>query len=442
MTCFLKKLSALSLILLLVLSCMPCSANAIGTIDQNRVVSLKVSCKHEDFPIKGMQFELYYVADVIGYNQYQLAGDFTDYPVKLNDLDASDWRALTRTLVYYTQADGITPIDKNITDATGVVMFPSEAKTLSPGLYLVKAKPCVVGQDIYYAESFMICLPGTDLASGDWNYDVTVQAKCSKESPSYGTTNRKVLKIWKDEKGENLPKALYPEKVVVKLWKNDTIYDIVTLNETNNWRHDWMNLPKYDKNGVKIEWGLTEDPIDEYTVSVVLEQITFVVTNRLDLGLPIVPDSPGDPDDPEKPDNPGTPSETPETIRKVVKKVWDDKGYESKRPSSIQVQLMRNGAVYETVTLNANNNWQHIWSSLQAKDSNGKEIQWTVKEVDVSGYVVNIDQHGDTFLLTNSPVKPSLPQTGVLWWPVPVLAAAGLIFLIAGHLMRGRRKDA
>jgi hypothetical protein len=64
------------------------------------------------------------------------------------------------------------------------------------------------------------------------------------------------------------------------------------------------------------------------------------------------------------------------------------------------------------------------------------------KEVDISGYVVNIDQHGDTFLLTNSPVKPSLPQTGVLWWPVPVLAAAGLVFLIAGHLLRGRRKDA
>jgi hypothetical protein len=125
-----------------------------------------------------------------------------------------------------------------------------------------------------------------------------------------------------------------------------------------------------------------------------------------------------------------------------VKKVWDDKGYESQRPSSIQVQLMRNGAVYETVTLNANNNWQHIWSSLQAKDSNGTDIQWTIKEVDISGYVVNIAQHGDTFLLTNSPVKPSLPQTGVLWWPVPVLAAAGLVFLIAGHLMRGRRKDA
>jgi hypothetical protein len=123
----------------------------------------------------------------------------------------------------------------------------------------------------------------------------------------------------------------------------------------------------------------------------------------------------------------------------VVKKTWDDKGYEGQRPNSINVKLMRNGTVYDTVTLSANNGWQYTWSGLQAKDDNGKEIQWTVTEVGVPGYIVSIEQHGDTFLLTNAPVKPSLPQTGVLWWPVPVLAAAGLLFLIAGHIMRGRR---
>lgn len=427
MTCFLKKLSKLSLIVLVVLSCIPCSANAIDTIDQNRAVSLQVSCKHEELAIEGVQFELYYVADVLGYGKYRLAGDFTSYPVRLDDLDASDWRALTRTLVYYTQADGITPLDKNKTDAAGMVAFPAETESLSPGLYLVKAKPRVVGSYVYYAESFMICLPGTGSTSGEWNYDVAVQAKCSKESPSYSTTSRKVLKIWKDENGEALPKALYPDKAVVKLWKNDTIYDIVTLNEANNWRHVWKNLPKYDENGVKIEWGVTENPIEDYTVSVSLEQITFVVTNKQDSGISVDPDKPGNVGD---------------TVRRVVKKTWDDKGYESQRPSSIKVQLMRNGTVHDTVTLSANNSWKYTWSGLQAKDNNDKEIKWTVREVNVSGYVVNIEQHGDTFLLTNSPVKPSLPQTGVLWWPVPVLAVAGLLFLITGHIMRGRRRDA
>lgn len=34
------------------------------------------------------------------------------------------------------------------------------------------------------------------------------------------------------------------------------------------------------------------------------------------------------------------------------------------------------------------------------------------------------------------PGKPTLPQTGQLWWPVPVLTAAGLLLVIAGLLRR------
>ena len=39
------------------------------------------------------------------------------------------------------------------------------------------------------------------------------------------------------------------------------------------------------------------------------------------------------------------------------------------------------------------------------------------------------------------PVGPKLPQTGMLWWPVPALAALGLLLLGAGILYR-RREEA
>ena len=39
---------------------------------------------------------------------------------------------------------------------------------------------------------------------------------------------------------------------------------------------------------------------------------------------------------------------------------------------------------------------------------------------------------------TGSPDSGKLPQTGSLWWPVPVLTAAGLILVCAG-VMRRRR---
>lgn len=40
------------------------------------------------------------------------------------------------------------------------------------------------------------------------------------------------------------------------------------------------------------------------------------------------------------------------------------------------------------------------------------------------------------------PTDPSLPQTGQLWWPVPLLAVAGMTLFAAGFaLSRGKRKE-
>ena len=58
----------------------------------------------------------------------------------------------------------------------------------------------------------------------------------------------------------------------------------------------------------------------------------------------------------------------------------------------------------------------------------------------VPGYSSSIRETGDTFILTNTPERQKLPQTGLLWRPVPVLAAAGLLPLILGMLLR-RKND-
>lgn len=75
-------------------------------------------------------------------------------------------------------------------------------------------------------------------------------------------------------------------------------------------------------------------------------------------------------------------------------------------------------------------------------------IVWRVVELTPEGYTVSITQEAGTFLVTNTlkqppetppvtpPVNPpgqkTLPQTGALWWPVPILAAAGLLLIAAG----------
>lgn len=143
-----------------------------------------------------------------------------------------------------------------------------------------------------------------------------------------------------------------------------------------------------------------------------------------------------------------------DTTERKVLKVWDDGGDTASRPQEITVQLLKNGIVYDTVTLSARNNWRYTWDKLPNYDSNGRRIEWSVVERDVSGYTVLVSREGLTFVITNSRTpgepsepstpatpgsKPSLPQTGLLWWPVPLLVLCGLAFVIAGVIF-GKRK--
>lgn len=113
------------------------------------------------------------------------------------------------------------------------------------------------------------------------------------------------------------------------------------------------------------------------------------------------------------------------------------------RPAFIEVQLLRDGRVFDTVRLREENNWSHTWTGLDA------DFAWSVVETAVpAGYTVRVERAGITFVLTNTRPEPEepeepetpggkLPQTGSLWWPVPVLALAGLFLLLLGW---GRRR--
>ena len=124
-----------------------------------------------------------------------------------------------------------------------------------------------------------------------------------------------------------------------------------------------------------------------------------------------------------------------------VVKIWKDTGYEKKRPESIKVELLQDGKSYETVTLNQENSWNYTWEDLEA----GHE--WKVVEQTVpSGYTMTSTQEGKRFIITNTYKKPGttvptgggskLPQTGQLWWPVPILVILGILAILVGYVWR------
>lgn len=95
------------------------------------------------------------------------------------------------------------------------------------------------------------------------------------------------------------------------------------------------------------------------------------------------------------PDNP-----TGRYVSRKVLKLWDDEGYETIRPEEIVVQLLRNGEIYDIVSLNAANNWRYVWDNLDSRQ------EWTVVEKEVPDYAVKVIRNGITFLITNRYIAP------------------------------------
>lgn len=173
-------------------------------------------------------------------------------------------------------------------------------------------------------------------------------------------------------------------------------------------------------------------------------------------------------------------TENPKKVDYKLLKRWNDSGYTSRRPSSITVRIYRDGELFDTVVLESGNNWSYSWSSPEG-------YKWTfAEEIDSSlNYTVSMTSRGREYYITNTYRRPPsnppggdnpppgnppgdnpppgnppgdnpptpenppsvlgairelpqvlgarrLPQTGQLWWPLPILVIAGIFFIVMG----------
>lgn len=117
----------------------------------------------------------------------------------------------------------------------------------------------------------------------------------------------------------------------------------------------------------------------------------------------------------------------------TIQKVWNT-DESTKIPDSVTVQLLRNGNVVQTAVLNPENQWRVSFAEMPQSDS------YQVQEVDIpKGFIPTYVRNGDTFTVTNT---ASLPQTGQLIWPIPVLAASGMLLLVLGFVLLQKKRDA
>lgn len=147
-----------------------------------------------------------------------------------------------------------------------------------------------------------------------------------------------------------------------------------------------------------------------------------------------------------------------ETIYTVTK-IWiDDEEDLSVRPDSVVLGLYCNEELDREITLSEENDWSYTWSSDASSVWSIKEMQVpenygvVYRENETQYVVVNTYNKPETPVTTSSTTvtasspnnsssgSEKLPQTGQLWWPVPILTACGLIFIFIGIRLRAKNR--
>ena len=140
--------------------------------------------------------------------------------------------------------------------------------------------------------------------------------------------------------------------VTIKLFADGTEKETVTLTAADNWTHTFANLDKYAADGHEIVYTVDETPVTDYTKAITGDAANgFTITNTI-TGKVNIP----------------------------VTKVWV--GPEA---TSAKVTLYADGVEKDSVTLNAANNWVHVFANLD-KYNNGTEIVYTLTEEPVANY--------------------------------------------------------
>ena len=128
-----KRAGPLSLVFLLGISYMAITAFARGNIETGHQGSLSVQFGENGVGFSDVAFSIYRVAGISEDGTYTLTGDFAQYPVLLENLDSSGWRALAQTLDAYVARDEIAPLITRQTEPDGIFRITG----LSTGLYPV-----------------------------------------------------------------------------------------------------------------------------------------------------------------------------------------------------------------------------------------------------------------------------------------------------------------
>ena len=207
----------------------------------------------------------------------------------------------------------------------------------------------------------------------------------------------------------------------IELVSDGLIYGGAILEEANDWTYTFLNLDK-DSN-VDIRERLDSNGVvhlANYTIkeSEVRYYLSSVSSNSTSIN-PLMPSKTKFFDDTEEKITSSIKiTNKLELINLTVSKVWEDKGdFYGKRPSDVTINVFKNGEIVNSIVLNKDNGWKFELKNLPKYD-NGKLINYSIDEVNITYYHYKIEENGDySFTVTNT-----LNKVHVLKWSWKLIA--------------------
>ncbi len=220
---------------------------------------------------------------------------------------------------------------------------------------------------------------------------------------AYSESQLTARKLWSDGNSNH-----ENESVTINLLEDGEVADTAELSAENNWAYTFDRLLEGHS------WSVEEASVPKgYEVSYDTVGNVTTITNKL-IETP-------------------APSPTPngEITTLTVNKSWSgDK--ESERPSAVTVTLYNGASEYQTIELNAVNNWSYTWKDLESGGN------WQILESNIpNGYTPSYSKSGSVVTITNT---RSLVQTGQNNMPIFIFGGCGIVLVIVGILILKKKK--
>ena len=358
--------------------------------------SLTLWCVKDDDIVSNMHWQIYRVGHR-SEDDYIFEGEFAGYRATLGDRtkpmlewDTNTVASAGEALKYKTIVDKIPFLDEGKTNEQGSVTFDG----LTDGLYLVWGDVLKVGQTTYIPSAIFFEMRGEDAAVLN-AYPKIVLYTLGEEDVNYS-----VRKVWQNDAAQPWNRAV---SIIVERYRDNAYYDTITLSEANDWTYEWT-----DEDG--HEWFTYEKVIPpHYTVSYEDNHKQYLIVNTLDL----------------TDDDSSTDRQTTNTN--------DDDGTDRNTTTSTDSTTTTQTSVTDgRQTGESGTTTSGATTAANTTETTRQTTAQTVKHTTRQSYSTT-----RTTVTTTTVTQEKAPQTGQLWWPVPLLTAGGVILLGFGlHLTK------